>query len=500
MNRIVIDDSVVAFSNHVDDCVGTGRMDLALHKEYYEQLKMVQENIGFRYIRGHGLFSKDMGIYRVKKNREGVSRKEYNFTYLDQVFDMYQELNIKPFLELGFMPDDMASGDQAQFYWKGNVTPPSDYADWAELIKKTLMHLIERYGLSEVLTWPIEVWNEPNLTGFWQDADMQEYFRLYEVSALAVKEIHADLRVGGPAVCGGSDKEWVEEFLLYVRSHKLPLDFVSRHHYTSYLPEHEGDYGYIKLHDPNYAFDTLHATHEIMNQFPEFANLEIYITEFNTSYIPRAPIHDTNFNAAYVAHMLSKLGDHHASYSYWTFGDVFEEWGPQRSLFHGGFGMVANGCIPKPTYQTFSFFKKLQGKCVHRSENVIIVKREDGSYYGVAWNPDMDGKQPCYQQTFSFPIQNRSCIITKRVNEECCNPLKVWHDLGEPANPSREDVALIREAANPQITTTTNNGACEIDLQVVPNEVVAFEVREAELTSDYGYDYERTIRQYVGEE
>ena len=159
------------FHNQVDFCVGTGRMGLALHREYLEQLKLVQEEIGFRHIRGHGLFCDDMAIYQVSED----GTPEYNYTYLDRVMDSYLELGLRPFLELGFMPEKMASGKQTIFYWKGNTTPPASYEKWTEMVKALLIHLCGRYGREEVVTWPIEVWNEPNLPGFWEHADMQEY-------------------------------------------------------------------------------------------------------------------------------------------------------------------------------------------------------------------------------------------------------------------------------------------------------------------------------------
>ena len=120
-------DNEVAFHNHSYECIGTGRMDLALHKEYIDQLRLVQEKIGFSYIRGHGLFCKDMAIYQEAILDDGTVLEEYNFTYLDQVMETYQELGLRPFLELGFMPEEMASGEDTVFYWQGNITPPADY-------------------------------------------------------------------------------------------------------------------------------------------------------------------------------------------------------------------------------------------------------------------------------------------------------------------------------------------------------------------------------------
>lgn len=76
---------------------------------------------------------------------------------------------------------------------------------------------------NEVLLWPIEVWNEPNLPGFWKDADRQEYFHLYEVTAKAVKEVDERLLVGGPAICGVDDVSWLQDFLDYVKEKNCRL-------------------------------------------------------------------------------------------------------------------------------------------------------------------------------------------------------------------------------------------------------------------------------------
>lgn len=150
----------------------------------------------------------------------------YNFTYIDRIFESFLELNLKPFVEFGFMPKALASGDQTIFYWEGNLTPPKDYSKWSDLITATVQHFIDRYGLEEVLTWPFVVWNEPNLVNSWKDADQKEYFKLYKVTVQAVKEVHPQLIVGGPAICGGSDY-WITNFLVFCESENVPVDFIT---------------------------------------------------------------------------------------------------------------------------------------------------------------------------------------------------------------------------------------------------------------------------------
>lgn len=489
----------VPFNNKVDYCVGTGRMGLALQKEYQEQLKLVQEYIGFKHIRGHGLFHEDMSIYqeyRPYMSKAESGDPEYNFTYLDFVMDSYIELGLRPFLELGFMPKKLASDKNTIFYWQSNTTPPKDYDTWKKLVQVTLRHLIERYGRDDVTTWPIEVWNEPNLPGFWKNADMPEYFRLFDVTFAAVKEVDPSFRVGGPAVCGGTDELWINSFLAHCREVGIKPDFITRHHYTTEMPDRDGHYSYQALSDPERGFANLHTTREIIDSYEEFRGLEIHITEFNTSYCPNNPIHDTNQNAAYIAHQLSRLGDDNESYSYWTFGDIFEEAGVPFTPFHGGFGLVANGGIPKPTFWTFAFFKRLAGQCIHRSDDSVVVRMPDGSLRGVIWNHGCKRTGREIKVTYEAELPDGDyCLTTQTVDEQCCNPLKVWHDMGEPSSLSADQKKLLKNAARPAVGSrrlSARGGALPIEFALSEFAVVYFELTRAEIHPDRGYSYERS--------
>ena len=502
MKKVISVKNEVFFRNNVDYCVGTGRMGLALQKEYMEQLRFVQDEIAFSHIRGHGLFSDDMAIYQ-EYEEDGEIKVEYNFTYLDLVMDSYMEVGLKPFLELGFMPDKLASGDQTIFYWKGNVTPPKSYDKWCDLVVSTLSHLMDRYGVDEVVTWPIEVWNEPNLPGFWKGADLQEYCKLFEYTFNAIKKLDSRFKVGGPAICGVKDEYWIDEFMKFITNKNLDVDFITRHHYTTGDHKQVGHYTYAALEDPEFRFNNLHRTREIVDSYEKYRGLPIHITEYNTSYSPDNVIHDTNLNAAYLAHHLSRLGDDNESYSYWTFGDIFEEKGVPFAPFHGGFGMVANRSIPKPTFYTFAFYKNLKGRCIHKDDDLIVVQMPDGSLRGVAWNifeknvSDNSDSNPtdknCGQVkkleiTLDMPT-GAYCLLTKIVDEESCNPLKVWHDMGEPQSLNKKQIDILKAVAVPQIKTQSimAKDKLDMDLDINPNGVVYFEIFESDIKSDRGY-------------
>lgn len=481
------------FKNNATYCVGTGRIGLALQKEYIDHLKVVQEYIGFKYIRGHGLFCDDVGIYR-EEDLDGTSRKFYNFTYLDRIIDSYLEHNIRPFLELGFMPEKLKSGEQTIFYWKGNVTPPVSYEKWAELVEAVLNHLIDRYGREEVITWPVEVWNEPNIA-FWAGT-MEEYFKLYEYSAKAVKRADPRIKVGGPVICGIETEKWLRSFFEHCIGNNLPLDFVSRHCYTVGEPTRRGQFVYHEVYEPAYMIEELKETRKIMADYPQIANLPLHITEFSSSYVPVAAVHDTTFQAAYIARILSEAGEYADSYSYWTFSDVFEEYDVPRSLFHGGFGMVALNSIKKPVFHTFEFFANAGKELLYRDENLIVTK-DDRRYVIIGWNwhdtrTGSAGSDREY--ALSIPsIGRQAILIKKQVGGDYANPLQTWSNLGKPRTLNREQKKILLKSAEPLQTDTKlieENGFYNVNLTIPYNHLYMLEIMPVnDITDTYeGFD------------
>ena len=206
------------------ECIGAGRANEGLRADWQDQLREARRECGFKYIRMHGLLTDDMGVY--KEDAQG--NPIYNWQYIDRLYDFLLSIDIKPFVELSFMPKDLASGNKTIFWWKGNVTPPKSYDKWADLIRHLVTHFQERYGHDEVKTWYFEVWNEPDLhDGFWTGT-REDYFKLYAVTARAIKSVSPDYRVGGPATAMG---QWDESFIDFCHSNNVPLDFISSHTY-----------------------------------------------------------------------------------------------------------------------------------------------------------------------------------------------------------------------------------------------------------------------------
>ncbi|MDG6107857.1 xylan 1,4-beta-xylosidase [Dactylosporangium aurantiacum] len=483
-------------------CIGAGRFDLALRRDYQDSLALLQREIGFRYVRQHGLFSDGMGVHR-PYDHGGARHVLHAFTYVDQVIDAYLELGIRPFVELGFTPPGLASGDQTVFWWRGNVTPPSSRTEWAALVRATVTHLVDRYGIDEVRRWPIEVWNEPDLDVFWQHADQDAYHELYEATALAVKDVDAGLQVGGPALSPGADDGWLPRFAEFVTARDVPVDFVSRHGYTSGTAQHV----------PFGVHQTLAPAATLLTQFgaprrqlagTPLAGLPVHITEFNSSYRPDNPVHDTAFHAAYLAPVVAAGGDLVDSFSYWTFSDVFEENGIPVSLFHGGFGLLTHRQIRKPTFHLYAFLARMGDEVLARGEDHLVTRDGDGRVTVLAWAPvdhtGLAAPVTGHRVRLSVPVgppgTGTAYVARSSVSEEAGNVWAAWRDMGSPRSPRPRQLDALREAAEParrHHTVPVAAGLACLDLTLAAHEVTLVEVTAVHDETPPWWDEDRLL-------
>lgn len=335
------------------ECIGAGRANEGLRADWQQQLAMTKKQCDFKYIRMHGLLSDDMAVYR----EDSKGNPEYNYQYIDALYDFILSIKMKPFVELGFMPSALASGKETIFWWKGNVTPPKDYKKWEDLIRNLTQHFKERYGDEEVKTWYFEVWNEPNLTpGFWTGTQA-EYFKLYEYAARGIKSVNSAYKVGGPATAGAA---WVPETIEFCVKNNVPLDFISTHTYgvkQGFLDEFGTTGTVLNKDESSISGDVINSRQQISNSAKP--KLELHYTEWSSSYTPADPVHDSYHSAAYILQKLKQIDNAANSMSYWVFTDIFEEAGPRFTPFHGGFGLLNTQGIKKPAYFSYSFLNKL---------------------------------------------------------------------------------------------------------------------------------------------
>jgi xylan 1,4-beta-xylosidase len=363
------------------ECIGAGRANEGLRADWQDQLREAQRDCGFKYIRMHGLLTDDMGVYHEDAHGHPI----YNWQYIDQLYDFLLSIHVKPFVELSFMPQDLASGNKTIFWWRGNVTPPKSYDCWADLIRHLVTHFQERYGHDEVKSWYFEVWNEPDLRNDFWTGSKEDYFKLYTVTANAIKSVSPDYRVGGPATAMG---QWDESFIIYCSTNHVPLDFVSSHAYgvkRGYLDEN-GERGTVIDDSPNSVVGRMNGERKMMNASP-LPNLPLHFTEWSSSYSPNDPIHDTYQQSPFVLSKVKAAYQSVNSMSYWVFTDIFEEPGPRMTPFHGGFGLINYEDLKKPAYYAFKFLNELGPLELANTDPASwVCKGNDGSIQTLFWD------------------------------------------------------------------------------------------------------------------
>jgi len=461
--------------------VGAGRANEGLRASWQEQLQLAVKDGGFRYVRFHGLFHDDMFVYR---EQDGVP--VYNFQYIDDLFDRMRANGARPFVELGFSPSAMVTEKGSTgFWWKGNGSPPNDYRKWAELVRRFLNHCIERYGADEVRSWYFEVWNEPNLHGFWTGTQAQ-YFELYKVTALAIKQVDPLLRVGGPttsnfylddevlkqAKATGADLEslpwhpiWLDEFLKYCAENHLPVDFVSTHPYPADFTADEKTHATMHR-SVNSTRDDLRLVRKLVDASP-YPHAEIHLTEWSSSSSSRDHTHDSLQAAAFIVKTnLDSIGlvD---SLSYWTFTDVFEEQGAGDSIFHGGFGMINYQGIPKPVFHGYRFLNELGDQLLAKTPGAVITRdASSGKLSALAYNyppevsialPGTSSLDEADKITDTGSARELSLTLTglkpgapfeiETLDKAHGNATAAWEAMGKPDPPTREQTAALKAAA-----------------------------------------------------
>jgi xylan 1,4-beta-xylosidase len=370
-----------------DLSVGSDFPGTLIRDDSQVQLKTVADELGFRYIRFHAIFHDVLGTVRSDNGK-----MIYDWTKIDQLYDDLLARHIKPFVELGFTPNAMKTSNNNIFYWQGNTSHPIRAA-WSSLVDAFVRHVEQRYGQDEVRTWFFEVWNEPNLSGFWEGADQKAYFELYDLTSNTIKAIDPTLRVGGPSTAGAA---WVPEFLDHMAHSGVAVDFVTTHTYGvdgGFLDENGREDTKLSSSPDAIVGDIRRVRQEI--KASKFPDLPLYFTEWSTSYTPRDLVHDSYISAPYILSKLKATQGWVQGMSYWTYTDLFEEPGPPPTPFHGGFGLLNREGIRKPVYFAYKYLHALQGDEIQVGDSQVFSTENDERVSAVIW----DFRQP--QQTVS---------------------------------------------------------------------------------------------------
>ncbi len=456
-----------------EECVGSDRAVVGMRAQWQHDLELMKRVAGIKSVRFHGLFDDEMGVWP-------VGAKKPNFLYIDMVFDAMLERGVRPYVELSFMPAALASGTRTIFWYKGNTTPPKELKDWGELVGALAKHCVERYGLEEVRQWKFEVWNEPNIV-FWAGTKGQ-YFDLYRESALALKNVDMQLKVGGPST---AEAAWVGDLLQFCATENMPIDFASSHIYAD---------------DPQKAVlgeDHHYPIEEVMPRA-----LAMMKQQIKASKYPDIPLYISEWssqNPAFIAHTIKSCNGLAEILSYWTFDNVFEELGTPRAFLNRTFGLLGMRGVPRLSFHTFALLHKLGDVQLECDEGpVLATRRADGSVAVLLWNLiPQDPKQrssrgdPLVQTEGSFATQGEAREITlrvqggrrhgtvkiSRVDEGHGSFLKAYQGMGSPEYPTAKQLEELKRASQLPEPVVMHLGAqAEIAITIPANGVALLEL------------------------
>jgi xylan 1,4-beta-xylosidase len=449
------------FPHFWEQMFGSGRAILTLRESYRRDLRDVKRVTDFKYVRFHAILDDEVGVY----DEDAHGNHVYNFSYVDQIYDGLLENGVRPFVELSFMPGKLAASQIFQSFWyRPNVSPPKSMEEWGDLISHLARHLVDRYGIDEVSRWYFEVWNEPNLDFWAGDPKEQTYYQLYDATARALKAVSPRLRVGGPATAQAA---WVDRFIRHVSENAVPADFVSTHVYGN---DSSADVFGTKQPIPRTQM-VCRAAQKVHDQVKssDRPDLPIIFSEYNASYKNETDVTDSVFMGPWLADTIRQCDGLMDILAYWTFSDVFEEQGVVKQPFYGGFGLIAEGGVPKPSFNAFQLLHRLSERRIATgSDSALVTKQPDGTLVMAIWNeflPEESGES----KEFTIRLLGRTekfKAAIYRLDSTHGSALHRYSEMGKPSNPTPKEWDELRRSAElpPAETKSLSHGEIRITL------------------------------------
>ena len=457
------------------------------------------------YIRAHHLLTSGNGVPELKWSSSNVfsldqnGKPVYDFTITDQTFDAYKNAGVRPMVELGFMPKDLASTVEGiteyQLHYPkptmgGSVNnPPKDYKMWGELVRKYTEHLVERYGRAEVSTWYFEVWNEPDIT-YWHGTQA-DYFKLYDYAVAGVRAALPNARVGGPATTGPAGEKgsaYLNAFLKHFLNDKsaadgkpIPLNFISFH------PKGRTKLvdGHVQMGLSN-ELDAVQNGFQIVAKYPQLLHVPIIFSEADPEGCAGCSMKVNPANAY-------RNGPLYASYTATAMKAMFELQDASRvnliSMlswsfeFEGkdyfeGFRTLATNGIDKPILNVFRMAGLMSGERVAASSTGAVSLKEiltdgvrqapdvdafatkaDREAAVMLWNYHDDGvaaPDADVEVTIAgIPVGVKRVLLEHyRIDDTHSNAYAVWKAMGSPQPPTPEQYAHLKAAGQLELLTS----------------------------------------------
>lgn len=446
------------------------------------------------FFRTHNLLNTGDGTASLKWGSTGVYREDddgrpvYDWTILDRIFDTCLQRGVRPYVEIGFMPEALSThpepyrhswhpGARYSEIYTGWAYPPTDYLKWGELVRQWAKHAVERYGADEVKRWFWEVWNEPNI-GYWQGTK-EEFFRLHDHAIHAVRSVLPEAQVGGPDVAGGPGGRFLEDFLehcLRGTNHATgtigtPVDFLAFHAKGSPRMVE----GHVRMGIANQLRD-INDAFAVIARFPEFKATPIVIGESDPEGCaacqgPQLAYRNGTMYSSYTAASFARKHELARRHGVNLIGALTWAFTFDDQPIFAGFRSLASNGIGKPVLNTFRMMSRMKGTQLAvagdgeiplaemlrsgvrgRPDVSAIASRDGGRLWVLLWHyHDDDLPGPAAEVTLNLSGTGEALagasVRQFRVDAEHGNAYEVWKRMGSPAVPGLEQYAELEQAA-----------------------------------------------------
>src|SRR5436190_1795449 len=455
--------------------VGTGVGIISLRSDWQTHAKIASRELGMQRVRGHGALSDDKDSMAILK-WSGTGTPTYNWTNFDKYLDAIAAANMRPLMELDFMPRDLAKNGDSR-------DAPKDLNVWKQFIQALVQHCVDKYGAADVATWYWEVWNEPDYPGFWNGSDknesaaqkMTEYYALYDATVDGATAVLPNIVIGGPAT---TEPSKIAAFLQHCKTANKRVNFASSHYYP-------GACGDSPANASGLTTDNNTRLGQITSGGYTTSAVLSFNTEWNSSYCGQGgkpgdanESMDSHANAPFIIKAVKLLSDKNqnetpplTAFSYWVMTDVFGESGSDTGMyiqqqgsnvpFGAVFGLMTFQGVRKAAFNGFKMLnylgptRLLSGggtgndgvdglatKSANEDEIQIIVY----DYYSAV---KTTGSDSVTVNVSNLPaaLAGKELFVTQFVVDEThSNPYSVWVGQTKPTNPTEAQWQAMRKA------------------------------------------------------
>jgi len=446
--------------------VGTGVGIISLRADWQTHLQIINRELGMERVRGHGVLSDDKDAMAILK-WSGSGAPTYNWANFDKYLAAIAAANMRPIMELDFMPRDLAKAGNSR-------DVPKDLNVWKQFIQAVVQHCVDKFGADDVSKWYWEVWNEPDYPGFW-NGTMEDYYALYDATVDGATAVLPNILIGGPS---STEPSKISAFLQHCKSANKRVNFVSSHSYP-------GACGTSPANATSLVTDNDTRLKQITSGGYTTSSILSFNTEWNSSYCGQGgktgdanESMDSHANAPFILKAVKLLSDKNQGetpplevFSYWVATDVFGESGSDTGMYiqqQGGnvpfgavFGLMTFQGMRKAAFNGFKMLnylgpKRLQSSGGTGSDGVdgLATKSADEdeiqiivyNYYSTVKTTGSDDVTVTVNN-LPANLAGKELYVTQfLVDETHSNPYSVWVKQGKPKSPTEENWRQMRTA------------------------------------------------------